>query len=730
MSFLNPLFLLGSGAIAAPIIIHLLNRQRYKKVEWAAMRFVLEAIRRTHRRLRLEELLLLLLRCALILLLVLALARPYVGGWFPGAGAGNQHAVIVLDASYSMAAQLGHRSVFERARQEADGIIQQLEPGDKLTVVALTHEPYALQADPTSRFEEARSRMWALKPTHSEARLEQGLELLRKIVRDSPLPSVNVYVFTDNQRRFWRGIREGGLGPRRWLKGLGRKARVFVIDVGEDFPANLTLSDLRTSRPIVARGFPFRIEADVTNYGARPVPDAEVTLSLGGRRIRTVTVRVDPGKTRTVSFDARLDETGSVPVTVSLAADALKVDNERSLILEVREGLPVLVVDPTLGERGKGESWFIRFALNPQFRRGRNDVSPMLVKAVTPEALGTIRLEDYPVVHLVNAGGLTPSLTDRLERYVEQGGGLVMFLGGRTDAYVVNRRLYRDGRGFLPARLTGRRGDPEKRRFVHVQAEDVDHPVLRYLKENHLDLTRMYVFQYIASDDAKLPDGSTPLARYVSAEGLAGIGTPAILERRFGKGRVILFTTSPGDPEWSQMFRDWTFIVLVQEFTRYLAAGDPEGGQMRVGEKITKVLPEELFGKDVLLLRPGKEPVPQRVSKDEQGVVRVEFDDTSEAGVYTLQRAVAGDPGPEDILGHFAVNVDPGEGDLRREEPAAMKSFLSGLGIRFHTAGAEGASPVRGHGGKEYWKEIVFVLLLLMGVEMFFAYRFGSFRRS
>jgi len=170
MEFINPLFLFATGAIAAPIIIHLLNRQRYKKVEWAAMRFVLEAIKRTHRRLRLEEILLLILRCLILVLLAMALARPYITGSLLGlAGDGNRYAIIVLDASYSTGARVGHESAFDRAKKQAAGIIADLQKGDRLSVVVLSHVPHALQADPTSNLEGARTELMNLAPSHGGA---------------------------------------------------------------------------------------------------------------------------------------------------------------------------------------------------------------------------------------------------------------------------------------------------------------------------------------------------------------------------------------------------------------------------------------------------------------------------------------------------------------------------------------------------------------------------------
>ncbi|MHC4607409.1 MAG: BatA domain-containing protein, partial [Planctomycetota bacterium] len=542
MQLLNPLFLLGAAAVAAPIIIHLLNRQRFKRVEWAAMRFVLEAIKRTHRRLRLEELILLALRCLAILLLVLALARPYLSGSFLGlAGEGDQYTIIALDGSYSMQSRVGHRTVFERAKEEAVGILDGLDRGDKLSIVLLTHAPHALQADPTVRFDEAKTELRALKPAHGGARLDQGLEVLERLVKAAPLRTVRLYVITDNQRRFWENLsKDSGLERRQVLRRLGRKTQMFVIDVGEEVGPNLTIAKFRTASPVVTKSFPVRFQADVKNYGNEAITGAEIAFYIDDTLQQTVTLNVRPGESQSISFEKRFDTTGPSAVRAELSADTLDLDNRRYLALNVEEGVRVLVVDPRVHQGLNSESLFLRFALNPQFLDGKNETSPVMITETTPQQIGSYDLDPFRVIFLTNVADIGQMAADRLKSYVENGGGLVLFLGDATAPGVYNKFCYQNGEGFLPAALTGRQGDPSRKKFLRVLAEDIDHVVLRELESNECDLSNLFVYQYVTVREQDMPEDSIVLARYSADAGETLQGAPAVIERAVGKGRVVM----------------------------------------------------------------------------------------------------------------------------------------------------------------------------------------------
>src|SRR5262245_61369488 len=125
MGFLNPLLLVGLTAVSVPIIIHLLNRRKFQKVVWAAMRFIQTSVERNQRRMRVEDMILLALRCLLLALLAFALARPALKNSSSDfLGQSKVTGVIILDNSGSMGMGDGTMTRFEKAKKAAEQALE------------------------------------------------------------------------------------------------------------------------------------------------------------------------------------------------------------------------------------------------------------------------------------------------------------------------------------------------------------------------------------------------------------------------------------------------------------------------------------------------------------------------------------------------------------------------------------------------------------------------------
>ena len=139
-SFVNVWLALGAVGGAIPIIIHLLNRRRFKIVRWAAMEFLLASLKKNYRRVRFENLLLLLLRVLMIVLMALALARPRISesGLIASLGAESRHAIIILDHSLSMQYRDGRETSFDKAKAVAHRILESMSHGDVVSLLAMS----------------------------------------------------------------------------------------------------------------------------------------------------------------------------------------------------------------------------------------------------------------------------------------------------------------------------------------------------------------------------------------------------------------------------------------------------------------------------------------------------------------------------------------------------------------------------------------------------------------
>ncbi|NJK92577.1 MAG: VWA domain-containing protein [Blastochloris sp.] len=165
MAFLNPLILFGLLGIGIPILIHLLNKTRVKRIRWAAMKYLMNAVQKNQRRLKVEDLILLLLRCLLVILLVLAFARlvtPKPSEGF-SSGDGPVAAVIVLDQSASMSQSDGATTRMLEGKDAAKGILESFRPGSSCALLLVSDTVNALVPQPSQDF--ALLKKWWIWPS-------------------------------------------------------------------------------------------------------------------------------------------------------------------------------------------------------------------------------------------------------------------------------------------------------------------------------------------------------------------------------------------------------------------------------------------------------------------------------------------------------------------------------------------------------------------------------------
>ena len=198
--FLAPTLLLGTLAASIPVILHLFDRSRYKTVPWAAMKFLLTAVEQTSRRLKFQELLLLILRTAILLLLALALARPS----FRGAGGDAVDAVLVIDTSLSMQAKAGAGvTAFDRAKTAALAVLAHLPANSTVHVLTCSDRADVLGPRNPGRIDLARSLIEGLKPTERGTDFHAGIAEAARILAQGPSPNKELYLFSDMQRGGW-----------------------------------------------------------------------------------------------------------------------------------------------------------------------------------------------------------------------------------------------------------------------------------------------------------------------------------------------------------------------------------------------------------------------------------------------------------------------------------------------------------------------------------------------
>ncbi len=423
MGFVSPFLLWGGlAAVSAPILIHLLNRQKYKRIRWAAMEFLLLAFKRTRRRVQIEHLIILLLRCLTLLMLGMCLAQPLLGGFIVS---GSRDVYVLVDDSYSMG-YLGadDKTSFNRAQDALTNIVFGLKPKDNVRVVMLSDVMKSIYPDnPDTDRRRVEPVFQSLGESLTQQEIDQfmkditkklessdfhtdmfaGLQYMQNVLysgRYRDQPTKELYVITDFQLYSWglgvggrtvRDEEEEGAGGekspvhtttaaasqeefRELLDDLtephaGVEVKVFLIDAGDPEPKkeNFIIEDIAVDQKELVTGSRTNFEVAVSNVGFEARKNVVVKLYVDGEPVgeRTIST-LEPGETGKVSFRKTFRETEEgAHWAQAVVEDNLTTDSTRYLGFRVRKGIKILIIDGDKKPDFKSESWVLQFALHP-----------------------------------------------------------------------------------------------------------------------------------------------------------------------------------------------------------------------------------------------------------------------------------------------------------------------------------------------------------------------------
>src|SRR5829696_2049258 len=441
MSFLNPIMLFGIAAVSVPIIIHLLNRRKFQKVVWAAMRFLRISVEQNQRRMRIEDMILLALRCLLLILLALALARP---AWLSNAsdvfGQSKVTGVVILDNSGSMAVNDGTQTRFEKARRAAEQAIESMPAGSATAVLLASDIVRGAIPEPTFDLNLARKIIREAPLTDRSTDLFPAINRAIGILQDRLALRKEIYLITDGQAAGWRQLVEA----QQVLERVKSEIKTHIVLVSEHEERNLAVTELRLASGLSPVGQPLRYEVQVSNFGREEVRNVRVGLSVDtDPPSDEFTIDSLPGgSTRSISLFAKLRAEGFHHITVRIPKDRQSADDSRTIAVRAIKEVRVLLVDGEPGaEPREGETYFLRNALVPV---SVDQQESYFIETATIGAaeLGSARFDDFDAVVLANVPDFSDAVVGRLQQYLRRGGGLMIFPGARASATFYNEILF------------------------------------------------------------------------------------------------------------------------------------------------------------------------------------------------------------------------------------------------------------------------------------------------
>ncbi|MDI6788493.1 MAG: hypothetical protein QME51_08995, partial [Planctomycetota bacterium] len=442
-------------------------------------------------------------------------------------------------------------------------------------------------------------------------------------------------------------------------------------------------------------------------------------------------------------------EPGQYWLKMSLEMDNLSIDDSRLHLVEVQEGVNILIIngEPS-AEPSEDEVLYLRYALVPSTSKdlSSDNISSYSLNVITSaqirqddKILSADSLEKYHSIILANVDFLTAEQVEIIEDFVANGGGLLIFLGDKVNKVAYNELLYKSGRGLLPYALGDIKGDSSHNEPTKFAEIDFFHPAMSFFSSVKEKFGTLSVYQYY--ELLTVPKGSGPEDNKSSI--IARLHKPdqpaLIVEKPYDNGRVILIATS-ADSEWNLMPVRPMYVMLVDRLVMYLATFSNRTNQRNilVGEPIVLSVRDDeqknytlrLPKKDSVSLEPSlisDSPQKENDNNQQRKQYRLTYAHTSEAGLYTLSS------GKDET--YFAVNVSPQEGDIRRIKDDELKNLIPFIQIQSLSdpdfIGADLSDSIQGDAPRidlssnPLWKYLLYLFLILILTEALLAWRFG-----
>ncbi|MFQ5648649.1 MAG: BatA domain-containing protein [bacterium] len=684
LSFLNSLFLWGVAAASLPIIIHLIKRNRAIRLHFAAMRFLRLEPNERYKSQRLKQILLLLLRITALMILAGAFARPFLANHQTAPFWGNEPkaVVILVDNSFSMAA--GNR--FEQAVNKAKEVVKGLRPRDQVTVMQFSESSEVL-GETSANFAALADQLGGrVRLSRRSTNYMQALQAAESALLEFPYNLKSITLISDFQRSGW-----DELNPH-WsvLEGI----EVNFLAVGDREVVNVAVQDLH-----IAKDERKRKRADVLarvkNFG-KEKRKITTRLYLNRKKISQRVLTFLAGEEKTIRFK-RVRLSGAFVtgfIELNSEDDALELDNRYYFVVQSQAQSKILAVNgEPRRDAATDELFFMERAINlPGLAKYA------LVKAL-PKELEKHDFKDYRAIILANVKDLSRSAVERLKYYVRGGGGLIVTLGDRVSPKIFNRQL----QDLVPATLSNRAFKSVEHDNGVILAEvDYQHPIFRLFADpGQSDPSMAEFYQYFY---ARPMEDRAVLAYFDD-------GSPAILERKVGAGKVVLFTSTI-DTEWNNLPVKALYLPLLYQTLQYVASENKGQESLLVGNPVA--LRGYGFGPEsndkAVITRPSGESVTDDGSM---------FDGTEEPGIYELRREGGRRP-----LAYFAVNVAARESDLSSATEIELQAKMTQVATEVQSAAvADGRFMDQVEKNQKLWRFGILLVLLMLVAETWLANR-------
>jgi len=536
-SFLNTAVLFAAAAALIPLIIHLFSRRKVKVIEFSSVRYLKSMQRRQVRRLKIRQLLLLILRMLIILAVVLAFARPTRQDGAIGAHA-TISAVVLFDNSASMNRFVADGNLFDLAKKRTQELLETFGQADQVCLI-----PLAVDKDEQSKIgfttrAIATKRLAGVQPSDSRAEMQSALEHTMTLVESAQNLNREIYIITDRQR--------GSLPEAEVL--AESLAKVFFVDLPLEAVDNIGVISLDFGGQLIQVGHDFTVTTTIKNYGAEKETERLASLYLDDKRVAQTEFSAEAGAESSVRFTRTVTQAGFHTGYIELSDDKYPNDNRYYFSFRIPEQSNLLVIGDNAGAR------YISLALAPAGMTNQY----WSIKEATLSELTGIDFADYDVIILSGAPTLQASYVTRIQSFVDRGKSLFLVYGPQTDITNFNAAWSQ------MSGVTYSNAAPSqfnRTGYYSLKSLDADHPIFSVFgfEENKPPEIKFFALPTLTAR----PDVRT-LVTFTGDR-------PALVETRYGSGKILTFT-GPIEPEYSDLISHGFFVPFISRIAEYLAS--------------------------------------------------------------------------------------------------------------------------------------------------------------
>lgn len=684
MTFLNPAILFGLLAASIPIIIHLLNLRKLKKIEFSTLQFLKELQKNKIRKIKLKQWLLLVLRVLIILCIVTAFARPTLVGVSVGGttSAAKTTAIFILDDTFSMSVIDQNGSYFNQAKQSIRDILNQFEEGDEFGLILVSHQPDEIEM--TSNLAKFREEVNSSAISFASDKLNNAIIKAAQVIGEAKNFNKEIYLFTDFQK--------GRLASKDEvtdLKGqLGEQVRLYSFNYSGKEVSNFGIDDLKINTQIFEKDKPVKFEATVKNYSDRTKDNLVVSLFINGERLAQQSINLNPGESKIASLEASAKTYGISEALVEIEEDDLLEDNKKYTSFFIPEKIPVLILADNLTD-----TKLVEAALKSVSDQGYFELTVKKVEQISGTQLNNFQVMIVVSSNFVNA-------REKVNQFLSSGKGLIIFPSSESNTTGFNNSLSAIGIASAGSFVKTERG--QSVRFNEI---DFNHPVFENIfideKKKQVESPDFYSYYKInpagkGKNIISLEDESSLLSEY-SVSG----------------GKILLFGSSPVFT-WGDFPIKSIFAPLITKSVMYLSSKNIGDENYLAGETINVNVSERTLPQ-VKVIRPDNRE--DFINMDEnQRTDFVSYGSTFTAGNYKF---FSGDK----LVSTISVNTDPAESVTDYLTEGEFDEYLekinfNGRHIRIDKSENPAQMILQARFGSELWRYFVLIAILLALVEM------------